>query len=392
MNDLTYIIKLCGNAVNALLAFEIAAYLYANRRDRLKGLKRVQGQPNTILRISIGFFMFFLFNAISSIFNLLEIRWLYTIPSSEIIIELLNNIKMVLLIYAFFCLFLILLSIFKRFNYRAPVIIALVVLPVILLTLPWAFNVMIVCTAILCVLPALLLYELASISKGNLHRQFCSIFVGFLLIMGGCITTTILFNPFFSFRDYPISEIIILLGLFFAGYGFISMRSLNEAFPAAFIEELYLSTNKGNTILRYQNKTQKNQSSEEEQEKMEEQFIATSLVGIDGLLREISLNAEGILKMLVHQNKILMIERATMVVGVFITRIDLRSLRLELVEIIREVESNYLQEIQTQENLTDSSRSALSARAEEWFKQELSRMRPLTKILFKSIREEVFKE
>ncbi len=391
MNDLIYIVKLCGNAINALLAFEITAYIYTNRRDRLKGLTRIQDQPPTILKIAIGFFLFFLFSAISFIIYALELRWSYVISNSESIVIMLNNLKIIFVLYAFICLFLVHLSIFKGFNYRVPVLIVLVMFPIILFTIRGFINIAIVCAIILCALPILMLFEFVIITKNKLRRQFFSIFLGFLLITMGCVIQINLFDPFIPFGEYSISEIIVFMGLIFAGYGFISMRSLNEAFPAAFIEELYLSTSKGNTILRCQYKTQKNQNSEEDQAKMEEQFVASSLVGIDGLLREIS-SAEGLLKTLVHQNKILMVERATIVVGVFITRIDLRSLRSELIELIREVESKYLQEIQTQENLSDSTRSALSMRAQEWFKQELATMRPLTKILFNRIRDEIFNE
>lgn len=389
MNDLTYVFKLCGIALNILLSCEIGFYNLANRRDRLKGLKRVQNQPPTIVKISIGFFLFFLFSAFSFVFYILEMRWWYVIPGSNNIFMGLNQLKIICLIYAFSCLFLIINSILLKFKLKVPVLILLLIFPFLLIAPFWILNILVLCAVILCVLPLIMLYSLVAITKGKLRLQFLCILIGFILFLGGCIMITNLLDPFVHFIEYPISEPIISMGLIFMGYGFISMPSLNEAFTAAFVEELYLTTSKGNIILRYQYKAEKNQIADKDQAKMEEDFLGSSIVGIDSLLREIS-SAQGLLKTLVHQNKVLIVERASDIVGVFVTRMDLHTLRSQLGDFLHEVETKFLKEIQEQENLSDPSKAILNSKGGDWFKQELDKLGKVAKILFNSIQREIF--
>lgn len=389
MIDLTYIIKICGNAINILIICEIGFYLFANRRDQLKGLKRVQNQPPTIIKISMGFFLFFLFSALGFFFYILEIRWWYIFPGSSNTYVILNNIKMIFLMYAFSCLFIVQSSILIHVKFQVPTLIVLIVFPFFLLIPFWVFNILVLCVMLLCILPLIMLYDFIAITKGKLKKQFFTIFIGLLLFVGGCIIITHLLDPFIQFTDYSISEPIILVSLIFMGYGFISMPSFNEAFPAAFVEELYLTTSKGNIILKFQYKAQTTQITEEDQSKLEEEFIGSSIVGIDSLLREIS-SAQGLLKTLVHQNKILIVERATTIVGVFVTRMDLRALRSQLTNLLQNVETKFLEDIQTHERLPTSTRAILNAKAEDWFKEELSKLGYIAKILFYSIHWEIF--
>lgn len=103
-------------------------------------------------------------------------------------------------------------------------------------------------------------------------------------------------------------------------------------------------------------------------------FFASSIVGIDGLLRELS-SAQGLLKTFVHQDKILILEKSNQIIGLFVTRMDLHTLRSQLVNKLHQVESLFLEEIQTQEPLTLSTRATLISQTEKWFESDLRKQR-----------------
>jgi hypothetical protein len=377
MNDLIYIIKLCGEAIIILLAIEIAFYLFANRKDQSKGSKHLKEQKKGTTRIYTGFFLFFLLTALGYVFYGVKIYFWYLYSTTGVLkaqgFYLVNNIGLLLFIYAFSSISLVLGS--KRTF--LPGLVILLALPILFCGPLWVFNILDYLIIPLSIIFFVIFLNFIFITKRRLRRNFFSIFLGFILLLGGCITSTQILDPFIQLIDYPITEGFMLISLILIGFGFTSISSLKEAFPAAFIEELYLIKGNGTILLRYQFRTQPTNISKENPPQMDEETFASSVLGIEEVLREIS-SAQGLLKTVVHQSKILIVERASQIMGVFLTRVELGVLRSHLLNLLLEVETNFLNEIQTQETLAPSSRAILIAKASAWFKDDLRKVGDLT--------------
>ncbi len=381
MNDLIYILKLCGEAVIVLLAIEIAFYLFANRKDRFKGSKHLRNQTKGTTKIYTGFFLFFLLTALGYVFYGVKVYFWYLYSTTGVLeaqaLSLVNNIGLLIFIYAFSSTILVLSSLSIRQRTLLPVVILLMALPILLWGPFWVFNILDYLVIPLSIIFLVIFLNFIFITEKKLRRNFYSIFLGFILLLSGYITSTYILDPFIQLIEYPITEGIILISLILIGFGFISISSLKEAFPAAFIEELYLIKGNGTILLRHQFRAQPASISEDKQSQMDEETFASSIVGIEEVLREIS-SAQGLLKTVVHQSKILIVERASQIMGVFLTRVELAGLRSHLLNLLLEVETHFLNEIQTQETLGPSSRAILIVKAVAWFKDDLRKVGDLT--------------
>ncbi len=373
MNDLLFIIKICIGAINILLAIEIACYLFANRKDRLKKLRVSKNQPTATFKIALGFFCLFLLSTLSFLFFILEIRfnYYYPIPPSNIkeMTHLLHNLENICFIYAFTWLFCFLESFLTRIKFQIPIITGICIWSFILLILDWGLNLNAYIVILLAILPLIVLFKFIQMTKEKLRKQFGLLFFGFIVFLSGWATMTQLYPLFPQFVDYSGPEILIFGSLILMGYGFLSIPSFNEPFAASFVEELHITTTNGRIILRQQFNMPQSDLNFDIESDSDEGFFASSIVGIDGLLREIS--TAQLLKTFVHQDKILIVEGTSQLLGLLVTRMDLKTLRSQLLKVLKEIDSNFLAEIQMQENLNPMTESALIKMMEKEFKKDI---------------------
>lgn len=275
MNDLMYIIKICMGAVNILLTCEIILYLFANRRDKLKRIRKSKNQTTLTLRISLGFVLFFFFSLFGFIFYILEVRMIYFYSETPIeeALHVLNSLKNFCFVYAFASLSFFLSSLLTRTRLQIPLIIGIILWSFLSILLDWTVNLSAYIVTILSILPIMALIYFVWITKEQLRKLFLIIFIGFVFFLGGWATMTQSFVSLLQFIDYSGPEALILVSLILIGYGFVSIPSFNEAFTTLFVEELYLTTNDGREIFRYRFKTPLTELPEDNQSKSDEEFF-----------------------------------------------------------------------------------------------------------------------
>ncbi len=381
LDDLTYTLKICIQAVNILLACEIGLFLLANRKGQSKGLIKSKFHPKIILKTYCGFFILFLFSAIGFIFKGLETRWDYFFPGVSVLVDgplrILDNLKEISFIYAFSAIFLMVFPFLTRIRFRIPLIIALAVIPLALAGPPLIFYILAGIVVPFSLFLLLFLRALVKLTQGKLRKQVQSVLLGFVLYWASYAMTTHIFDVIFKFGDYFISEPLMLVGLVFMGAGFITIPSLNEAFSAAVIEQIFIATKEGKIILRHNFRTfgerQPNKTSARAGY-IDDTTFTSSIVGIEGLLREISAT-KGRVKALDEGDKIFLIDRITSgsekesnVFAILVTYLDLHVLRSQLLNIVYDVETHFLGEILASEKLPAETCAKLVELIEDRFK------------------------
>ncbi len=360
MDDLTYILKICIQAVNILLACEIGLFLLAKRKGQSKELKRTSFQPKLTLNTYWGFFFQFLFSAIGYVFYGLETRWDYFFPGASVLVDgplrVLDNIKEISFIYAFSSMLLMVYPLITRIRFRIPLIIALVVFPLALAASPLIFYVLVCIIIPFGIFLFVFLRAFVQLTQGHLQKQFLCIFFGFVLYCTSYVMITHLFDPLFQFGESYIPEVVMLLGLVVMGAGFFTLPSLNEAFSAAVIEQIFLATKEGKIIVRHDFRTAAIAGD------IDDTTFTSSIVGIEGLLREISAT-KGRVKALDQGEKIFLIDRiggeneqTSNLFAILVTRLDLHVLRSELLNVVYDVETNFLGDILNREELPEATR------------------------------------
>lgn len=225
----------------------------------------------------------------------------------------------------------------------------------------------------------ILLRSLIILSSGKLRSQFYLIVLGYVLISIATITISRIFNLNLISIDSIFPEICNLIGLSFVGWGFLSIPSLYDAFAFNYVEGLYVTKNSGDIVVCSQfNNESRNVNNEnienlDNSPQMDDDAFASSIVGIDGILHEIS-SAQGSVKMVKHHNKILLIERSKLMIGVLITQMDLFTLRIQLQSILQTIETEYSQKLSSEPTISNELKLKLKNQINNWFNSQYEKI------------------
>ncbi|HMF34126.1 MAG TPA: hypothetical protein VKK79_22065 [Candidatus Lokiarchaeia archaeon] len=390
INDLIYSIKVCWQAINVLIALEIAFFTLIRQKKPDLGAARANILSTKSTTLTIGLFFFFLFSALGLIFYTLELPLIYQNPATDFTVPgtplLVSNIKAIFFIFAFASFLLVLVRSLTRIRVWIPFLIVLAAFPALLAAPAWVFGAVVYVFVPLCLLLFMIFWNFVEMTSGRLRRQFLAIFIGIITFLVGCVTLTHALDPLVQLSEYPITEPIIFVSLLCMGYGFFSIPSLNEAFARAFIEELYITTREGKIVLRHSFLGQDLSNEPEKQTEIqsggnnplflppqdseEQEFFASTFTGIGNILQEIS-RSEGGVTTLHHQNKILVSERASLLVGILVARMDLPIYRPLLSNLLHEIEATYLGELYVEKFLSPETRGAMTGKIDNYFKFEL---------------------
>ncbi len=379
LDDLTYIIKICIQAVNVLLACEMGVFLISKRKGQSKGLKKSLFQPKLTIHIYWGFIFLFFFSTIAFIFAGLETRWEYFLPESSTLVEgpirIFDSLKELSFYYASSSIFLMVSPILSKKRLWLPLIMILIVWPIIFVAVEHYFY------AIGYIIPFgvvtfFFIRIFVRMTESKLREQFLCIFVGYVIYFVGYLLMITFFEGPLSFENSIFPEIVMLGALVFMGAGFIPMPSLNEAFSTAFIDQIFLAAKDGKIILRHNFRaTGENNSSETDLKAgvIDDTTFTSSIVGIEGLLREISAT-KGRVKALDEGDKIFLIDRITSgaeqasnIFAILVTYLDLHVLRAQLLNLVYDVETNFLGEILANEKVSDGTRTKIIEAIEKRF-------------------------
>lgn len=320
MNDIIYLTKITSLSVCIFLLFETFIFLFFNRDDKLKAIKRIQLNKTIGHKLSLLFCLGFGFTIIALIVNIILIRFLYL--SAQInLISIVNDTLIILNIMYYVIFTVILNSIRKNIEGRSK-------------------------------------------TKKSLNFICAGCL---LLIFGLCFMLS--YPEYLLIQDLWIIEIEILISVLSLGAGIVSIKSFNELCPVLYVDEVHLTTNDCQVIMSYQFP---NNSQTIPQGKIEDGVFGSSILGIDGLLREISAT-QGSIKTLVHQNRILLIERSANVFGIFVTRLELDSIRLQLNTWIHSIETNYAEDLKNKNPLSVDARNSIKDKIHNWFIQEINK-------------------
>lgn len=326
MNDIVYLTKITSLSVCIFLILELFLYVFFNRNDKLKAIKRTQLNKTIGFRLSLLFCMGFCFAIIALIMNIILIRCLY-LGTPINLISGVNDVLSISNIIFYVVFTLILNGIRKNIRYDSKSRISL--------------N--LICT-------------------GSL-----------LLIFGSCFMLS--YPAFLLIQDLWIIEVEILISVLLIGAGVVSIKSFNELYPVLYADEVHLTTSDCQVIVSCQFSEQKSDQQANQtnpQGKIEEGVFGSSILGIDGLLREISAT-QGSIKTLVHQNRILLIERSANVFGIFVTRIELDSIRSQLNAWIRDIELTYAEDFKNKNHLSLETRNYLKDKINKWYHEEMNK-------------------
>ncbi len=368
INDLTYILKVCGQGLCILVSAEIAFFSLIKREGSTKSKS-----------LSTGIFFFFLFGAMGFLFYMFELRILYFFPETDLTLigipRLISNLKVIMFIYAFSSFVILLGRTLTHVHFRIPFIIILAGMPLLTIAPYWVFNTVAYCFIPLGLLLFLIFLNFVEMTRGHLRWQFLSILIGFLAFFAGYVTMTHGLDPIIDFMQYPVAEPVMFFSLLCMSYGFFSIPSLTEAFALAYLEELYIVTKDGKMVLSYNFKTQEIFASSVTESAVnepgfDEKTLASTLVGIDGLLREIS-ESKGEVKTLRHQERTFIIEWASSLVGILKSGRELQIYRPLLSNFMRDLETRYLVEILMQKTLAPELKQAIVEIIENRFKFEV---------------------
>ncbi|NMC07331.1 MAG: hypothetical protein GYA24_19105 [Candidatus Lokiarchaeota archaeon] len=344
MNDVTFLFKIGASIVSALVSFEIAGYLMASRRG--KGVKRGSKlvPPIAIRRVHVGLASFFACCGVGIVFQLAG-TWIRFFPSSIVVpgvdmVLVAGELALLSACAGWSCTILALGSIITTAAWRALLVATTGLAGLMAVFAPgWPFLAVICCLIPACIVMLGLVGQCTSMLKGRLRSSFQCILTGTCAIITGFVAGTPLPVGITGIQETIIPDILVLAGLVLSGIGFLRVPSLSEVFAPSFIKELYITAMDGRIVLRHQFTTPLASVAETEQDRMDREAFASSIVGIDHLLHEIS-EGKGMLKTLVQQKDVLIIEFTQRFIGVLVSRLDLQELRAQLASLLRDAESS----------------------------------------------------
>nr|MDO8111129.1 hypothetical protein [Candidatus Sigynarchaeota archaeon] len=380
MDEMTFILKTCTNAVSILVACELAFFLLGNQRGKKK-----QHQPPVINRTYLGLALFFIFHAAGILAYIFEVWFVYFLPPAMLpeIITFMDKITIMFSICAYSGFFIVQGRSLTRIKVDLLVASGMILLFVTIFLPPWIFAVVLACLLPFCALPFVLLYLFIEVTRGKSRLNLGVIFTGFSVLTAGILMMTPTLGFMLDFKNWFVPEPLILLGLAFMAGGFFSGPSLNEVFAPSYIKELYLTTSDGRIILRHQFK-KVSQMQDTEQDQMDREVFASSIVGIDKLLHEIS-SSKGVLKTLVHQDEVLIIEFTSRVVGVLVTHMDLNALRAQLASFLQDADATLSDDILKKESIEIKNKTFLTGRVEFTFRLHVTKLGKVMRKFFTSI-------
>jgi hypothetical protein len=319
MNDQLYIITIVLLAVLELLIFEIIIYLLANRLKMLKDQKQSANSGLNLTRFPLILAIFMSLNFLLIFHLILHIRmdYLGELNSSDIV------------------------------PYSNSILIMIMVLFLFLIGLGG--------------LIAFILWKFIKVTNTQIRFCYRMLFGGIISIEIGSflvILNSIFIIPYVS----PILiEIIYFGGVLLFGIGLIWIPSLNEGIACLAIDAFYLTHADGTMIAAIPFTITPLNDTHLPSSQLDNEFLASSIVGIEGILQEIS-SQQGMLKTLVYQNKTLLVERTSHYLGVYVAEIELQSLRISLSELMANI---------TVLNLDNDSKTEINKLKElttSWFK------------------------
>ncbi len=305
-------------SVNLILILEILAYSIINRNDQLRELKQTKGYKNPLrfyLLYSFIFWISLLSIGILLVFNVrIEFLFLSPLPSNQIIYPLLS--------------------------------IVLFISGILLLFANYDFI------------------NLAS-KKYKIYYLFLFFSTFAILTADVIIIIPLAFSSEIPTLNLVLFNVLILIGLLSSIYSYFSVSSLSEAIKSFLVKDLLVAKSNGDLI--YSRSFQQPRKFEEKSED-DESLLTSSIVGLEGLLKEISAS-ESVLKTLVYREQILMVQKSENFIVIFNTHKELESLREILIHILHESE--------IKKEFTDNDKKALS----DWFDDDLKRIRFIHRIL-----------
>jgi hypothetical protein len=342
MDDATFLFKIGASVICVLVSFEIAGYLLAARKGRGVSNRLRRGQPLAIQRLYVGLAGFFACCGIGVVFYVIGTWDNFFTPGPGSVDGTLvpGNIAELVFCIAGSCTVLALGAILSKPIWRALVVAPLVLAVIAVVVVPgWPFVATISFTAPACVVSLATIGQCTGVLKGKLRMSFQCIRAGMWALVAGFVTASPALDDVTGLQGTAVTELLLLAGLVLAGSGFLQVPSLNEVFAPSFIKELYLTAKDGRIVLRHQFVAPVTSVEESEQDRMDREAFASSIVGIDHLLHEIS-EGKGVLKTLVQQNDVLIIEFTPRFIGVLVSRMDLHELRFQLASLLRDAEAS----------------------------------------------------
>jgi hypothetical protein len=364
MNDMIFILKMCGNAISILILLEISVYLTVNRKGRASRLKTNYYLSKSTVKIYNGFISCFLFGILGILMYILETRLWYLNPGMGVgsgtvynWYQFFGNMTIYWFNLAFISVVSTLGSLSTKKIYSFSNIIKFLCL-ISFIIIPYdifiIFNYVILPIGILFLL---VICSMVKNSSGKFRVQFVLMLIGFILFTFGVFSLTHIFDQMLLLMDSFLSELIFLCSLIIIALASFSLPSIMEVFAPNFIEELFIADSTGKIITRvvFDSCNVKNNVNDINSNQIDSilpqddgsEMLTTTIVGIDGILHEMS-SAKGLLKTLVHQNKIMIIEKTPSLIGVLITRIELHTHRGMLTNFLKKIESIYSNQLQNQ--------------------------------------------
>ena len=147
-----------------------------------------------------------------------------------------------------------------------------------------------------------------------------------------------------------------------------------------------MTTMDGRIILRHQFMAPVASVEESEEDRMDREAFASSIVGIDHLLQEIS-EGKGVLKTLVQQKDVLIIEFTPSIIGVLVSRMDLFVLRSQLASLLRDAEASIPPAVlgKGTESIDLQNKQYLAGRVGFTFRMHVKRLGSIVRKLFVAI-------
>lgn len=390
MNDLIYILKVCTEVVNILLSLELTVYLIAKSHDQSKGNKSARTETSTQLTfvssLYSAFIGFFLCSVFGFFFYFLEVRFSYYYSDLTLLYVdtavLFNNLKNLFFIFAILSFFIMIGPYFFNKTLIWLISIILICLLLTFWTPFWIFNILSYVFLPLALIPVWLFYAMIQITNKHFRTQIIALFLGFLTFLSAFLCMNTLQAKWINLLETIIPEVLTLVGTILLSYGFISIPSLNEIFAPAMLNELFLMKNDGKVFFHYifqgsmknEAEIMKNSPSSSEQSE-EADMVASSIVGIDSLLREVS-SGKGLVKKLVQQNINFLIEWNGDIVGILITKKDLTILREMLINIVKTTQTKNIPNPNLPNSPTFEEQNTLKLLVEQQFMQKIFNEKP----------------
>jgi hypothetical protein len=330
MDDIIYLMKVSSNSLIVFFIFELIIYNLVNWDDNLKGLKKSKNIVPPLRFFRLLFITILVFSEV------LIIGYIYSIRS--IYFENPWN------------------SIFTEFS----IVLFLLFITLYLLFIP-------------------ILIDLIRIAKYRLKLQYTTILTGLSIIFFGILIYLLQIWDLIPIMKSIYLESFIIVGIIILSYGLLSISSLNESIASLVVDEYYLVQLDGNIILSHSFHLQAIDSEQGSPITEDDQLFASSIVGIDGLLREIS-SSKGILKTLVFQDKILIVEKSDNFLSIIVTTYELEKLRKHLIENL-----NLIEIFNTNNNqnsiINENQKLELIRNVRRWYREDLKKFSFLSRKL-----------